>query len=48
MQIFITRGQDSSGPFTVEEVRNCVNQGTLLPDDLAYHEGLEDWIPLSE
>ena len=48
MQIFITRGEDSNGPFTLEQVQDCLDQGTLLPDDLAYHEGLEDWIPLSE
>jgi len=48
MQIFITRGEDSSGPFTLEQVQDCLTQGTLLPEDLAYHEGLEGWIPLSE
>ena len=48
MQIFIARGEDSSGPFTLEQVQDCLAQGTLLPEDLAYHEGLEGWIPLSE
>jgi len=48
MQIFITRGEDSSGPFTLEQVQDYLTQGTLLPDDLAYHEELEDWIPLCE
>ena len=48
MQIFIARGKDSSGPFTLEQVQACLTQGTLLPDDLACHEELEDWIPLSE
>ena len=48
MQIFITRGEDSSGPFTLEQVQDYLTQGTLLPDNLAYHEELEDWIPLSE
>ena len=48
MQIFITRGEDSSGPFTLEQVQDYLTKGTLLPDDLACHEELEDWIPLSE
>ena len=48
MQIFITRGEDSSGPFTLEQIQDYLTQGTLLPDDLAYHEELEDWIPLCE
>ena len=48
MQIFITRGEDSSGPYTLEQVQDYLAQGVLLPGDLAYHEGLEGWIPLSQ
>jgi hypothetical protein len=48
MQIFITSGEDKSGPFTLDQVREHLEQGVLLPDDLAFHDGLDDWIPLSE
>ena len=48
MQIHITRGEDSSGPYTLEQVRDYLAEGILLPDDLAWHEGLENWIPLSQ
>ena len=48
MQIFITRGEDSSGPYTLEQVRDYLSQGVLLPDDFAYHEGLEGWIRLEQ
>jgi len=48
MQIHISRGEDSSGPFTLEQVRDYLAEGILLPDDLAWHEGLENWIPLSQ
>ncbi len=48
MQIFITRGEDSSGPYTLEQVQDYLSQGVLFPDDLAYHEGLEGWIPLEQ
>ena len=48
MQIFITRGEDSSGPYTLEQVQDYLAQGVLLPGDLAWHEGLEGWIPLSQ
>lgn len=48
MQIFITRGEDSSGPYTLEQVQDYLSQGVLLPDDFAYHEGLEGWIPLAQ
>lgn len=48
MQIFITRGEDSSGPYSLEQVQDYLSQGMLLPDDLAYHEGLEGWIRLEQ
>jgi hypothetical protein len=48
VQIFITRGEDTSGPYTLEQVQDYLSQGVLLPDDFAYHEGLEGWIPLAQ
>ncbi|SVB91730.1 uncharacterized protein METZ01_LOCUS244584, partial [marine metagenome] len=48
MQIQITRGEESSGPYTLEQVQDYLAQGILLPDDLAWHEGLENWVPLTQ
>ena len=48
MQIHISRGEDQSGPFTLEEVREQLSQGKLQPDDLVKHEGIETPVPLSE
>lgn len=48
MQVFIARGEDSSGPYTMEQVRAYLAEGLLRPDDLAYHEGLDGWTPLGE
>ena len=48
MQIHITRGEESSGPYTLEQVQDYLAQGILLPDDLAWHEGLENWVPLAQ
>ncbi len=48
VQIFITRGEDSSGPYTLEQVQDYMNQGMLLPGDLAWYEGLDNWIPLEQ
>ena len=48
MQIFITRGGDSSGPYSIEDVRAYYEQGVFLPDDLAYHDGLPGWTPLKD
>ena len=47
MQIHISRGDNIRGPFTREQIQYWLEKGTLLPDDLAYHDGLNDWIPLS-
>ena len=48
MPIFITREEESSGPYTFDDVRALLAEGSLLSTDLAWHEGLEQWIPLSE
>jgi tetratricopeptide (TPR) repeat protein len=48
MNIHITRGEESSGPYSLEEVQAYLAEGILLPDDLAWHEGLENCIPLAE
>ena len=48
MQIHITRGEESSGPYTLEQVQDYLTQGILLPDDLAWHEGLDNWVPLAQ
>ena len=48
MQFFIARGEEQHGPYSLEQVRNLLQQGVLLPSDYAYHEGLSDWTPLSE
>ena len=48
MPIFISREEESSGPYTFDEVRELLAEGSLLSADLAWHEGLEQWIPLSE
>ena len=48
IQIFIARGDKPSGPYTPNQVNEYLKQGLLLPDDLASHEGMDEWIPLSQ
>jgi hypothetical protein len=36
------------GPYTVEQINEYLSQGTLLPTDYAWHEGLPDWVPVTE
>lgn len=46
MQIFVhSRGQ-RLGPLALEEVNRQLQAAQILPDDLAWHEGLPTWIPL--
>ena len=47
-QIYIARGDKPSGPYTPSQVNEYLKQGLLLPSDLASHEGLDEWIPLSQ
>ena len=35
------------GPYTYEEAQSLLAQGSLLPTDFAWHEGLENWTQLS-
>ncbi|TSA37213.1 MAG: DUF4339 domain-containing protein [Verrucomicrobiaceae bacterium] len=45
--IFVNRDRESLGQFTEQEISNALNSGKLLPDDLAWQEGMESWQPLS-
>jgi len=45
--IFVNRDRRSLGQFTEQEVSNGLNSGELLPEDLAWQEGMAAWAPLS-
>ena len=48
MQVFVSREGQTSGPYSVDQIKDYLDQGILFPHDLAYHEGLENWTALSE
>jgi hypothetical protein len=48
MSIYISRGEETSGPYSLEQVQEYLAEGLLLPTDLAWLEGMENWVPLSE
>jgi TPR repeat protein len=48
MQIFISRDGAQSGPYSMDQVREYLASGELLPGDLAWHEGMADWQPLNQ
>lgn len=47
MQIHIGRNNQQLGTFTVPQVLSGLGSGQFLPTDIAWHEGLDDWAPLS-
>ena len=46
MNIRISRNDQEFGPYTMEELAQYVNEGSILPDDYAY-DGME-WITVSQ
>jgi uncharacterized RDD family membrane protein YckC len=47
MEVWIGRQGERLGPYRDEEVRQWLREGKVRTDDLAWHEGLTDWQPLS-
>jgi hypothetical protein len=48
MQIYIHRNNQQFGPYTIDQVREYLASGRLHAEDLAWHEGAPDWVPLSK
>jgi len=42
----VKNGQQT-GPFTIEQIRAAIASGSVKPDNLAWHDGLPNWTPLS-
>lgn len=47
MQIFIQHHGEQTGPFTTEQVRAGLSNGTYQSSTLAWHAGAPGWIPLA-
>ena len=48
MQVWIGRNGERFGPYTDDEVRQWMRDGTCQIDELGWHEGVTDWRPLGE
>ena len=48
MQVHIDRNGERYGPYSIEAINAYLANGTLLPTDLAWHEGLNGWVPLGD
>jgi len=48
MNIHVDRNGERFGPYSLEEVNRYLAEGTLLPSDLGWYEGAENWAPLDQ
>ena len=48
MQITINRAGDNHGPYSLEQARELLANGTLQETDRAHYEGAADWLPLKD
>ena len=48
MSVYIQREGQQYGPYPQEDIQGHLASGTLLPTDMAWQEGMADWVPLSE
>jgi len=48
MQIHIDRGGKRFGPYSVEQVNANLADGSLLPTDLGWTDGMADWVPVTQ
>ena len=48
MQVHVDRGGQRYGPYSLEEVNAYLANGTLLPTDLAWQDGMADWLPIGQ
>ena len=48
MRIYTYHAGQKSGPTSLEDVQSKIQSGALSQTDLAWYEGLADWIPLGQ
>ena len=48
MQVHIDRGGQRFGPYSVEQVNPHLADGTILPTDLGWTDGMTDWVPVTQ
>ena len=48
MQIYITKNEQKLGPYTPAEVRARIASGQFSESDPGWHDGLRDWLPVSQ
>ncbi len=48
MKYYISRGGQQYGPYALADLQNMLAQGQVTGNDLAWGEGMPEWLPLSQ
>ncbi|MBC8325277.1 MAG: DUF1559 domain-containing protein [Verrucomicrobia subdivision 3 bacterium] len=48
MEIYVKRDDGQFGPFSPEQIEECLASGALIETDIAWHAALPDWVPVTE
>lgn len=48
IEIFLARDTQTRGPYTPDQIRFLLNDGSIDDTCLAWHEGLDNWKPVSQ
>ena len=48
MQVHIDRAGQRFGPYSVEQINSYLADGTILPTDLGWTDGMTDWVPVTQ
>jgi hypothetical protein len=46
-QIYVTRDGQRLGPYSLQEINERLGNAAISPSDLAWYQGINDWVPLS-
>lgn len=47
MEIYINHDGEQFGPFGIDDINTYLQDGNFSASDLAWHEGLAEWVPVS-
>jgi len=45
--IFLAKNGQQQGPYSSEDIQQAISIGQISPSDLAWKEGMPDWVPVS-
>lgn len=48
LQIYISRNGERHGPYSIDDINAYLNSGDLMALDLAWFNGINDWVPLHQ